>query len=165
MSKFRNSKKSGFLSSIPTISLEESDTAYRCSFCFSFLDSNQEAGQDFSQWDASGGALSTVGLLNKLKDFTRESLEYWENQGQKPLVIYSKFPSSSDFIHPKHVPHDVRWGRFRLGSKVRLVGFIIPESLDGKEVNIKGNTYRLSRNTFYVVFLDKDHRFYKTEKP
>ena len=165
MSKFGNSRKNNFLTSIPTKSLEESDVAYRSSFCFSFLDTKQKAGQNFSDWDKSGGATSLVEILNKLKEFSRENLEYWQNQGQSPLVIYPNFPKRSDFKHPNHVPHDVLWGRFRLGNKIRLAGFIIPEGLHDKEIVFKQKKYRLNKNIFYVVFLDKKHLFYKTEKP
>ena len=38
---------------------------------------------------------------------------------------------------------------------MRLVGFFVPEDAD-KEL-------QLSSDIFYVVFLDKDHRFYKME--
>ena len=41
-------------------------------------------------------------------------------------------------------------------SAMRLVGFFVSEeAAKGKE---------LSPDVFYVVFLDKDHRFYKMEK-
>ncbi len=108
-----------------------------------------------------------VKLLNKLKDYTRESLDYWTHQrvgggGLKVLEEYKDFPRNSDFIHPKHIPHQASWARFRLEQRVRLVGFMIPNEYEGKEVVKYGMKY--SRNIFYVVFLDKDHRFYKTEK-
>lgn len=163
MSKFGNSRKANFLNSIPELCLEESDVASKCKFCLSFLDINQNEREDFTTWDKLGGALSAVNLLNKLKEFSRQPLEYWENQG--PLILYPTFPKNSIFFHPKHVPHDVRWGRFRLGNKIRLAGFVVPDCLDGKKVKVGQNLFRLDKNTFYIVFLDKDHKFYKTEKP
>ncbi|EGM71395.1 hypothetical protein SOHN41_01129 [Shewanella sp. HN-41] len=44
-------------------------------------------------------------------------------------------------------------------SKVRLAGFVVPTSLDGKK-NSEGILF--NSNIFYVVFLDKDHEFWPT---
>lgn len=49
-------------------------------------------------------------------------------------------------------------GRFRLDWAGRLCGFVIPRELDG-QAHPKGR--RCCANTFYVVFLDEHHRFYK----
>lgn len=162
MARFRNKTKARFLDSLPTDDIENSDLASRSGFCFSFLDTAQ-VGQEFSDWNNAGGATSLDSVLNKMKDYTRQPLTHWTTTTNAPLVIYGQFPNNSDFFHPKHVPHDVLWGRFRLGNKVRLVGFIISDGLDGKVINLNGQDYRLSCNIFYVVFLDKDHKFYKTE--
>lgn len=167
MSSFKNSKKASFLNKIPEVSLEDPTItlANRCSFNFSYFDSSQPAGQNFSDWTES----QLNKLLNKLVEYTKETLQYWMNQkvgsGKHRLNIleeYGSFPKNSDFEHPKHIPHQVSWTRFRLEQKVRLIGFMIPSEFDGKAINSKGFEY--NRNTFYVVFLDKDHRFYKTEK-
>ena len=162
MRKFKNAKKASVLNALPQSDIETSDIATRCKFNFSYFDANQEAGQDFCDWDNPSGLNSLVTLLNKLKDYTKEPLSYWENQ--KILVNYINFPENSDFTHPAHVPHDVSWARFRLGSKVRLAGFMIPEKI-ATEINrtvVKDFLY--DSNTFYVVFLDREHLFYKTEK-
>ena len=70
-----------------------------------------------------------------------------EAQQQKVLKIYENFPSKSDFKHPPHIIKDVRWAVIMdiKGQKCRVGGHIID-------------------NIFYVVFLDKEHRFYITEK-
>ena len=75
--------------------------------------------------------------------------------GLKVLEIYGAFPCNSDFVHPVHVPDDVRWARFRMESAVRLVGFFVDED----SARLKG----LSTDIFYIVFLDKNHCFYKME--
>ncbi len=62
----------------------------------------------------------------------------------------------------KSIPIEAKWGRFRLKSKVRLVGFVIPEEFHDKIHEKTG--LRFDKNTFYVVFLDKEHKFYKVEK-
>jgi hypothetical protein len=108
--------------------------------------------------------------LEKIKSYTKEPLSYWRNErvgskGLRVLAHYDSFPKKSDFKHPPHVPHDVIWSRFRLGNMVRMIGFVIPESMAGTEyVDNKGSKYSYDSNTFYVVFLDKDHRFFHTEQ-
>jgi len=69
---------------------------------------------------------------------------------QHVLEKYGAFSRISAFSHPKHVPHQASWARFRLESSVRLIGFMIPEDYSSK----------FDRNTFYIVFLDKNHTFY-----
>jgi hypothetical protein len=78
--------------------------------------------------------------------------------GGTVLSIYGAFPQKSKFCHPKHVPHQVCWGRFRLDFSGRLVGFILPAEYDGKYHAKTGK--RFDCNTFYVVFLDANHSFY-----
>ena len=65
--------------------------------------------------------------------------------GKQFIKVYDNFPVNSDFIHPKYVPAGVKWSTIRIKGKERIVGY-------------------LEENIFYVVFLDKDHRFWITEK-
>ncbi len=132
-------------------------------FNFSYFDPNQDAGQNFREWNHK----QLYELLEKIKEYTTKPLDYWRSQragksGLKVLAIYGKFPPKSDFTHPKHIPHQAQWGRFRLGSKLRLVGFTIPTELH-KSLHKKTGEF-FDKNIFYVVFLDRDHRFYLTEK-
>ena len=165
MSRFGNKRKTKFIGSFPESAPGSllSDIAGRSKFNFSYFDPSQDAGQDFREWTHS----QLYKLLDKLKHYSRHSLKHWKttaHQGkQNTLEIYGSFPnrSLSDFVHPRHVPHDVEWGRFRLEGTVRLIGFVIPDSLSDKK-DKDGN--RFCTNTFYVVFLDKDHRFYKQIK-
>lgn len=156
--KKSNPKKEKFLSSLPQQDFvsDIADVKGKLSFSFKYFDGNQEAGQDFKDWNDK----QKQELLEKLRDYSRESKTYWLNQragagGLKILEIYEAFPRNTDFEYPQHVPNDVRWARFRMESAMRLVGFFVSEE-DVKSKN-------LSTNVFYVVFLDKDHRFYKTE--
>ncbi|MCF6334417.1 MAG: hypothetical protein L3J12_01585 [Spirochaetales bacterium] len=159
MSSYKNSRKVSFLQSIPTCSLDDpnQDMAKRCKFNFSYFDNSQAAGQDFNDWTKE----QIVKLLGKLKEYSRESIDHWTNtkigsgkHKYNVLEEYGSFPRTSDFIHPKHVPHQASWARFRIDQSVRLIGFRIPEEYKNK----------FDRNTFYIVFLDKDHRFYKTSR-
>ena len=157
MSKFGNRQKASFLKSIPQTSVDsENDTlASKCKFNFAYFDV-QPAGQSFEDWHKD----DLSALLNKLKEYSKEPLSYWKNNGV--LVVYGGFPSKSNLKHPNHVPHQAQWARFRLKSAVRLVGFVLPEQYDRKEHNATKSLFDC--NTFYIVFLDAKHQFYLTEK-
>ncbi|NOJ08670.1 hypothetical protein [Vibrio splendidus] len=162
-----NQQSQKFVDSIPTTTIEDSEIEKKCKFNLAYFDGTQAARQDFGQWDHTVGITSLKNLLDKFKEYTDQPLTYWQHQrvgggGLKVLELYGDFPSKSDFEHPKHVPIDAYWARFRLGNKVRLIGFTI-----SKEAikNLKADEQdKFCHNTFYVVFLDKEHKFYKTEQ-
>ncbi|MCB4751220.1 MAG: hypothetical protein LGB55_07200 [Sulfurovum sp.] len=161
--KRRNSKKDAFLSSLPEISLnsEENDLAKRCKFNFSYFVNDDEAGQNFTDWTHA----DLIKLFEKLKEYSKAPLENWtrEKVGRySVLVIYGPFPENSHFKEPKHIPIEAQWCRIHLENKPRLIGFIIPDKFNGVEQGRGG--YKLDSNVFYVVFLDKDHKFYPTKK-
>lgn len=165
MSKFKNKRKESFLDTIPTISLDDknNELTLKCKFNFGYFDSLQEVGEDFKDWNYN----NLVKLFEKLKEYSKESLEHWAKQPigsgkhrSNVFVIYDRFPINSDFFHPKHIPHQVMWARFRLEQAVRLIGFVIPDECHDEVHKITGK--RFDKNTFYVVFLDEKHRFYKT---
>ncbi|WP_373033292.1 hypothetical protein [Sulfurovum sp.] len=163
MAKFKNTKTLALLKDIITSSLDnDGDTlTSRCKFNFSYFDSSQPAGQGFSDW----GHNELIKLLEKLVNYSKEPLSYWKNQKngkQNILEIYGDFPKNSDFEHPKYIPHQAQWGRFRLEAKVRLIGFVLPSTYDNTVHKVTAKRYDV--NTFYVVFLDKDHMFYKIKK-
>lgn len=160
--KYSNSKKISFLDSIPTVSLDDDKNTItlRCKFNFSYF-TIDEASQDFKEW--SQNELSK--LLDKLKEYSKFSLEHWttQYQGKFPTFVkYDSYPTNTDFTKPKHIPHQAIWSRFHLENKVRLIGFVIPDEYDDK-LHHQTNK-RFDTNTFYVVFLDKEHRFYKVER-
>ena len=161
MNSFRNKKGEAFLESIPTVSLESDDNllSTQCKFNFGYFDL-QPAGQNFSDWTH----VQLLELMDKLKEYSKLPLQHWRNcpigkGGGTVLSIYGSFPGNSDFTHPKHVPHEAQWGRFRLSFSGRLVGFIVPSNLHDLEHKVTKK--RLDANTFYVVFLDANHRFAK----
>jgi len=119
MRKFRNEKKLKFLASLelPSLEDENNDLTKRCKINFSYFDSSQEAGQTFGDWTHD----QLIDLLGKLKAYTKEPLDYWRNQragnsGLNVFETYRNFPNKSAFVHPKHIPHQAQWGRFRLGA-------------------------------------------------
>ena len=163
MAKKGNKRKKSFLDNIPQISINsKTDTlAKRCKFNFSYFVNSDEAGQDFKDWEYD----ELVKLLNKLKDYSNNSLEYWKTQKAgrySVLEIYGSFPKNSDFKEPQHIPVEAQWARFHLENIPRLIGFVIPDSYHDIIQNYNG--YRFDKNTFYIVFLDKYHNFYKIKK-
>lgn len=163
MSSFKNTKTKSFLDSIPVISLDsdDNDLTNRCKFNFGYFYVQSGISQDFENWSHA----ELIKLLNKLKNYSKSSLEYWKNQkvGNYPVfTVYECFPVNTDFTKPKHIPHQVLWARFHLENRVRLIGFVIPDEY--KDKAHQKTAYRFDTNTFYVVYLDKEHRFYKTDK-
>lgn len=156
MSK-RNERKQRFLSKQPDNLVEDIKGRFQNNICFSlqFFDNSQDAGQDFSGWSKE----QLLKLIEKLKHYCGEPLSCWQRMQighgrNHVLEIYPKFPSKSDFEHPKFVPLDVVWARFRLEDDMRIVGFFV-----NKEICEK---LSLNPNIFYIVFLDAHHKFYKT---
>lgn len=161
--RLKNHLKDSFLASLPIISLDSFDDELtkRCKFNFSYFDVQDGISQDFGDWD--GDELTK--LLIKLKEYSKFTLEYWTRQpaGNYPVFsIYEQFPTNTDFTKPNHIPHQAEWARFHLENRVRVIGFVIPEEYHN---NPHPTTRMLfDRNTFYVVYLDKEHRFYKTDR-
>ena len=149
-------RKNNFLNSInqEQVINDIQDVKGKLTFSFRYFDSSQDAGQDFKDWSDE----QKNQLLNKLKEYSKQTKLYWLNQrvgkgGLKILEIYGPFPRNSDFKKPIFIPDEVKWARFRLESAVRLVGFFIDDDT-AKQQNI-------STDIFYIVFLDAFHRFYK----
>lgn len=170
MSKFKNRSKDKFLKSALVNEDEASKeknldhVKNKISKCMKFNFSyfvGESPGYDFHNLTQE----KLADLFTKMRDYCRESLEYWEREpiGSSGSVFanYVDFPTNSDFDEPDHTPKGVSWGRFRIDSKTRLAGFVVPRNKHDIEIT-KGN--RLDSNVFYVVFLDNDHVFYKTKK-
>lgn len=162
MAKKGNNKRDSFLSKIPKISLNTDDNnlAQRCKFNLSYFVNSDEAGQDFKDWTQE----ELVKLLNKLKDYSNFSLQHWKKQNAgrySVLVNYGAFPQNTDFNKPKHIPIEAEWSRFHLENRTRLIGFVIPESFHNEVQD--SNKFKFDKNTFYIVFLDKKHKFYLTK--
>jgi hypothetical protein len=158
---FSNNKKESFLKNIPTTSIENNDDtiAQKCKFNFAYF-INNNAGQDFRDWTHK----QLYELFDKLKEYSKFTLAHWEKEklGSYPLFVkYDYFPLKTDFTPPKSIAHQAIWSRFRLEGDSRLIGFVLPDNFKDKEQNTSG--FRFDTNTFYVVFLDKYHKFYKTK--
>lgn len=160
MSKTSNSRKERFIKSIVSFSLQDvwTDISGRCRFNFSYFDANQEYAADLATWDKD----NLQRFFSKLRSYSKHPLSYWQQQAvgshkNHILEIYGAFPRKSGFNHQAHVPSDVDWARFRLDGKKRLIGFTIPKSYCTAESHF-------DNNTFYIVFLDLEHKFYLAKK-
>ena len=157
---FKNTKAEQFLISLPQTSLDDQKDllTVRCKFNFHYLSTTPPAAPINSNGDS---------LLKHLKVFSEHPLSYWEKQrhgGSRNnfyLVYYDTFPPSHKtlFNYPKCVPADVRWARFILSGKQRLIGFVIPEDKNG--TIHPGTRILFDNNTFYCVFIDLKHEFWK----
>lgn len=163
---FNNPKKQARLKQIEQAHLEELFLEAKkleglTKFCFAYYDHSQEYSKSVEQFQEKNFLVETV---NKLVEFGKHPLIYWRQQfatrKSRIFTEYGDFPvKKSWFKNPTHVPHNIIWARFRLNNLLRLAGFIIPNDEKSKSI------YQcLDKNTFYVVFLDDDHKFYDPDK-
>jgi hypothetical protein len=85
-------------------------------------------------------------LMQRLKELS--NLTRNEACQQQQIKIYGDFPPNdkTEFFAPKHIDQHVAWGVIEgLGGLPRVAGYI-------------------SGDTFYIVFLDSKHVFWKSEK-
>lgn len=107
---------------------------------FRFFDRNQ--GQGFEEWEADALLALAVRKLAALSQLTvKQAL------AEQLLKQYTKvaFPPSSGFYYPRHVPEGVTWCSMHIQGKECVIGFF-------------------EEHVFQVVFLDRHHEFWKTEK-
>lgn len=153
-----NKKKQVILDSIdnlPDVTFNDAKDLINISFKY-FCVNQIPVGQQFSDWTEK----LRLDLLQKLAELTKYTRNDWKlkkSNGLPLLAEYGKFPINTDFTIPSNIPNsdEIIWSRFRLMQKVRVCGFFVTETI--------AKQYDLSINTFYVVFLWIDHRFYKTE--
>lgn len=114
-------------------------------FSFKYFDQSQpmKAPETISLWQENGLLRPFFTRLVEISSLTRD-----EALTQKQIKIYGDFPSNekTEFTHPKHVDENVAWAVIEgIGGKPRVAGFV-------------------SENTFYIVFLDSEHKFWISEK-
>lgn len=109
---------------------------------FQYLDSQQKYASGFKDWQ-------NCGLLSKLLEVLQGyccSALLQQVDGDK-FTVYGDFPPQNKtlFENPNHIPIDANWARIHITGKAIVAGHII-------------------ENTFYVVFLDKSHKFWLTKR-
>lgn len=109
---------------------------------FQYLDTTQKFGSGFLDWQ-------NCGLLSKM-------METLQGFCHRPLIsqfdgykfkAYDGFPQPefTMFKCPDNIPEDAHWARIHILNKTVVIGHYVG-------------------NTFFVVFLDKTHKFYLTKK-
>lgn len=112
-------------------------------FSFKDFDSVQcPPGQTFAEWEKDE-LLSA--LMSKLVNLSQKNRITASQEGQ--ITVYGKFPEKSDFKIPKHIQGEVQWATIKDigGQRHRVAGYI-------------------QDNVFYIVFLDKNHKYYKMSR-
>lgn len=109
---------------------------------FQHLDTTQTYGSSFKDWQK-------VGLLSKmlevLQGYCCSTLISQANTDK--FTVYGGFPPKEKtmFDYPKNVQEDAMWARIHITGRAVIIGHIV-------------------HNTFYVVFLDKTHKFWLSQK-
>ena len=121
--------------------------ADKITFNFKFFHSGVKSGQSFEDWQREE---ILADLNNKLKDYSGKTI--LELQQDRTLEIYTEYPKGAKFTLPAILASvNIKWARLRITGRRRLIGFF--HKLDDIE-RVGAN-----KNTFYVVFLDKNHDF------
>ena len=138
-----NSKKTAFIANIGKQFDLIDKTKEHISFSFEFFTYSEKGGESFEDWQKEE---ILADLNNKLKHFSEKTCN--ELFLDKTLEYYSQFPKDSNFTIPQNlVGTAIKWARFRITGARRLIGVF----LNNQDEN--------SKNVFYIVFLDKNHRF------
>ena len=108
----------------------------------SFRDFDRNQGQSFEEWEDDKLLALAVCKLREICQLT-----IGQATAQQIIKQYTKigFPPESVFEHPKHVLPDVIWCSMHIKGKECIIGYF-------------------EDNVFQVVFLDKNHEFWKTRK-
>lgn len=140
MDSFSKDKKS--LLKKEKISAQDTNKTQNFKISFQYLDTSQKFGSSFKGWQKDG-LLSTA--LETLRGYCCSPL--LEQVDGNKFAIYGAFPTKDRtmFEYPKGVPEDANWARIHINNKTVIIGHIV-------------------RDTFYIVFLDKEHKFYLTGK-
>src|SRR3954453_9724796 len=106
----------------------------------SFKHFDLRQGQSFSDWEKENLLAEMLGTFHGYCQ--REDYTHCQDDGFK---VYGPFPPRSEFAHPTHVPPDADWASMHIKGKQCVAGHVF-------------------KNIFYVVFLDKEHKFWPTQK-
>ncbi len=106
------------------------------------FDCTQEYASAFRDWQYCG-LLSYA--MEHLCGYCKSPL--FQQVDGKKFTIYGSFPppERTEFVHPEYIPEDANWARIHINNTAILAGHILED-------------------TFYLVFLDKSHKFYMTKR-
>ena len=120
-------------------SLQELNTEDFFMFSFRHFDRNQ--GNNLYEWEASSILAHS---LDVLASFCNNKLTT-QTDGKK-FTIYGDFPpkEKTDYRFPSYIPEDAQWARIHITGLQCVIGHVV-------------------NNVFYSVFLDGEHKFWKSE--
>lgn len=112
-------------------------------FSFKELDSTQHLKETFECWNSENLLLK---LLNKIKDISKMTMD--EATRKNAIKPYGYFPPAkvTEYKPPKHIDNaeQKNWAVMHIQGKEVVAGHIV-------------------ENIFYIVFLDREHKFWKSE--
>lgn len=140
MGKFKPSTKSSIQLDRGSVSDNAKTENFKISLAY--FDSDPYYASGFKDWQKDG-LLSKA--LETLQGYCKSPLRQ-QIDGDK-FSVYKSFPppDKTRFEYPKHVPEDAEWARIHINGPAVLIGHIVGD-------------------TFYLVFLDKTHKFWLTKK-
>jgi hypothetical protein len=108
----------------------------------SFKDFDRNQGQSFEDWEHEQLLALAVSKLREVCQLT-----VGQATARQIIKPYTKvgFPPESGFFHPKHVLPDTTWCSIHIQGKECVIGYF-------------------EDNIFQIVFLDKDHEFWRSKK-
>ncbi|MCQ2219632.1 MAG: hypothetical protein MJZ33_14315 [Paludibacteraceae bacterium] len=115
-----------------------------CNFQISlqYYNDDQPSKGTLLDWQNDG---LLANALDVLKGFCQRPLQ--EQIDGNKFAMYNEFPpkDKTDFSFPENVPEDAHWARIHVNGSSVIVGHVV-------------------NNTFFIVFLDKNHRFWLTKR-
>lgn len=108
----------------------------------SLRDFDRNQGQDFEEWEKEKLLALAISKLREVCNLSRIEAVTQHIIKEYPQGV---FPTKSEFEHPNHVPPDIAWCSMHIQGKECVIGYF-------------------DDNIFNIVFLDKNHKFWITEK-
>lgn len=123
-------------------SVADSDKTGNFKISLAYFDPTPMYASGFKDWQKYG-LLSKA--LETLQGYCKRPLRQ-QIDGDK-FTTYTSFPppDKTKFEYPRHVPEDAEWARIHVNGPAVLIGHIVGD-------------------TFYLVFLDKTHKFWLTKR-
>ena len=140
--RFKPKKVGNFRREKKSFELKKDGTVRKPFLVFSLKDLDKTQGEKLEVWEESA---ILAKALNRIHGFCRMTLQ--EAKNTNLVKIYGKgLPPKSKFKHPNHISEDIEWASIRIQGKERIIGYIEQDFI------------------FQVVFLDKEHLFYPSNK-
>ena len=136
--KFKERKEASYKRELKNIDTKQAKKDPFVVFSFRYFDASQ--GQNFEEWEKDSLLALAINKLRNVSQLTRT-----EATAQQIVKQYPHFPPNTAFEHPKHILPDVIWCSMHIQGKECVIGYF-------------------EDNIFYIVFLDKNHEFWISEK-